>query len=224
MEKEFEEESKRLRTQILSDVEIYLVKYRDLAKLATEEAKRQKKKAELIKLKTKELTEMTCKSFEEKLRKKMQDDLKKHEEATQSAYSKLLSKERSMQIKWSEREEILEREKKDFERSVMKQAEKRIEEFRKGFISSQAQLAKEREIFDDMMEKLRERVSFYIFHFSFYKCNNIFKNNKSLVIYLYFRFHLNAPNLNKICITDSLLLLIWMKMKFLEDYKTMMLH
>ncbi|KAH8738754.1 hypothetical protein FG386_000545 [Cryptosporidium ryanae] len=162
-----------LRTQILNDVEIYLVKYRDLAKLATEEAKRQKKRAEMIKLKTKELTEMTCKSFEEKLRKKMQEDLKKHEEATQSAYSKLLSRERSMQLKWNEREEVLEREKKDFEKSVMKQAEKRIEEFRKGFISTQAQLAKEREIFDDMMKKLRERVSFY---------NLIFKNKMFLII------------------------------------------
>lgn len=160
MEKEFEEESKKLKTQILKDVEIYLIKYRDLAILATEEAKRQQKKAELIKLKTKELTELTCKSFEEKLRNKMQEDLKKYEEATQSAYSKMILKEKSMNIKWSEREKFIEREKKDFEESILKQAEKRVEEFRKGLITTQAQLTKEREIFEDMIINLRERVSY----------------------------------------------------------------
>ncbi|OLQ16381.1 hypothetical protein ChUKH1_00990 [Cryptosporidium hominis] len=159
MEKEFEEESKKLKTQILKDVEIYLAKYRDLAMLATEEAKRQQKKAELIKLKTRELTEITCKSFEEKLRSKMQEDLKKYEEATQSAYSKMILKEKSMNIKWNEREKFIEREKKDFEKSILKQAEKRIEEFRKGLMITHAQLNKEREIFEDMMGNLRERIS-----------------------------------------------------------------
>ncbi|OII72811.1 uncharacterized protein cubi_03681 [Cryptosporidium ubiquitum] len=160
MEKEFEEESKKLKTQILKDVEIYLVKYRDLAMLATEEAKRQQKKAELIKLKTKELTELTCKSFEEKLRNKMQEDLKKYEEATQSAYSKMILKEKSMNIRWNERERFIEREKKDFEESILKQAEKRIEEFRKGLMTTQAQLTKEREIFEDMITNLKERITF----------------------------------------------------------------
>ncbi|KAF7458791.1 putative conserved protein with possible transmembrane [Cryptosporidium felis] len=159
MEKEFEIESKNLRKQILKDVEIYLIKYRDLAKLATEEARRQQKRAELIKLKTKELTELTCRSFEEKLRKKMQEDLKKYEEATQSACSKLIMREKSMNIKWVEREKFIEREKKDFEKSILKQAEKRIEEFRRGLMTSQAQLAKEREIFEDVIEDLRERIS-----------------------------------------------------------------
>ncbi|KAJ1606809.1 hypothetical protein OJ252_3064 [Cryptosporidium canis] len=159
MEKEFEEESKTLKTQVLRDVELYLVKYRDLAILATEEAKRQQKKAELIKLKTKELTELTCKSFEKKLRAKMQEDLKKYEEATQSAYSKMIMREKSMNIRWNEREKFIEREKKDFEKSILKQAEKRIEEFRNGLMTTQAQLAKERELFEDMMGNLRERIT-----------------------------------------------------------------
>ncbi|KAH8583450.1 putative apicomplexan conserved with transmembrane region near the C-terminus [Cryptosporidium sp. chipmunk genotype I] len=197
MEKEFEEESRKLRTQILKDVEIYLVKYRDLAMLATEEAKRQQKKAELIKLKTKELTELTCKSFEEKLRNKMQEDLKKYEEATQSAYSKMILREKSMNIRWNEREKFIEREKKDFEKSILKQAEKRIEEFRKGLMTTQEQLNKEREIFEDMMGNLRERVSYQLI-------KNIIIFNSILKLNQFIRFPLNARSLKRKCTTGLL--------------------
>lgn len=203
MEKEFEEESKKLKTQILKDVELYLVKYRDLAMLATEEAKRQQKKAELVKLKTRELTELTCKSFEKKLRTKMQEDLKKYEEATQSAYSKMIMREKSMNIKWTEREKLIEREKKDFEKSILKQAERRIEEFRSGLMTTQAQLTKEREIFEDMMGNLKERVSFELTQVSF-------QDYLTQIT----RLLLSVPSLKKKCITGLLLHLVWMKRKF----------
>lgn len=202
MEKEFEEESKKLKTQILKDVELYLVKYRDLAMLATEEAKRQQKKAELIKLKTRELTELTCKSFEKKLRAKMQEDLKKYEEATQSAYSKMIMREKSMNIKWTERERLIEREKKDFEKSILKQAERRVEEFRSGLMTTQAQLTKEREIFEEMMGNLKDRVSF--------KLAQVFSVGLTQII----RLPLSVLSLKKKCTTGLPLHLVWMKVKF----------
>ncbi|OII77956.1 hypothetical protein cand_037640 [Cryptosporidium andersoni] len=159
MELNFQNEKKILRNKVLHDVEDYLIKYRDLAVLATEELKRQKEKMEAMKIRAKQLAETTCLAFEEKLKRQMKESIRKYEEMAQATCSRVLEKEKNMDIQWNEREKCLEREKKEFEKSILKESEKRIEEFRRGYIETQVQLAKEREIFDDIIDKLKEKIA-----------------------------------------------------------------